>query len=115
MARFRYLTVESVECQIRYWENVRQILLRTDETPDDSIETRIVKKYLRLQKVVEVAKELNNENYTLTSQATGKPRKYTANDISDIIRHAKIDDEEMLNLARAILKDHTAFINRLYN
>jgi len=115
MAQFKYLTVESVECQIRYWENVRQILLRTDETPNDNIETRIVKKYLRLQNVAKVAKELNNENYTLISQATGKPRKYTSNDVSDTIRHAEIDDKEMLNLVRIILKDHTAFINRLHN
>ena len=115
MAKHQHLTMEFVDQQIHHWQNVRQILLRIEEHPTDSIETRIYKRYLKLGNVATVAKELNEEGFRLLNETTGKQLKFTSNDVSDFIRSKKIDDEEMMQLTRTILKDHTAFANKHWN
>lgn len=115
MARCKQLTVEVAEKQIEYWEKIRAILLRITERPDDDISTRIIKKYLKLGSVSAVATELNSEGYLTKSRSTGKPCKYSSNDISDTIRGIAISDREMQVLAQMILQDHSAFINRIFN
>ena len=115
MARSKVITVELAEQQIREWEKIRNILNRISESAEDSIEVRMIKKYLRCGSVAEVARELNDEGFLTVSKTTEKPCKFVSNDVSDTIRNHSIDDLEMLNLARMILKDHTAFMNRLFN
>lgn len=115
MPRSKSITVESAEKQIQYWTKVRDILLRISEAENDDLDTRIIKKYLKLGSVVAVATELNTEGILTTSKTTGKPCKFISNDISEVIREHSIPDIEMLELARTILADHSAFINRMYN
>lgn len=115
MARNKVITIELAERQIQEWEKIRNILYRIPESEGDSIDVRIIKKYLRCGSVAEVAKELNDEGFLTVSKTTGKQRKFVSNDVSDTIRDKTIEDGEMLNLARAILRDHTAFMNRLFN
>ena len=115
MARSKVITVEIAEKQIREWEKIRDILGRITESAEDSIELRIVKKYLRCGSVADVAKELNGEGFLTKSKATGNPCKFSSNDVSDVIRSGSIEDTEMLALARKILQDHTTFMNRLFN
>lgn len=115
MARSKVITVEIAEQQIQTWELIRDILLRTPEKEDDDVNTRVIKKYLRCGSVATVATEMNNEGYGAISKATGKPCKLSSNDISEVIRTAEIADKEMQALARKILEDHSAFINRIFN
>ena len=115
MARSKVITVEIAEQQIQTWELIRDILLRIPETNEDDGNTRIIKKYLKYGSVATVATEMNNEGYRKINESTGQPRKLSSNDISEVIRDGEIADKEMQALARMILDDHTAFINRIFN
>ena len=115
MARSKVITVEMAEQQIKNWEHIRDILLRIPETDTDDGGTRIIKKYLKCGSVTAVATEMNNEGFETVSKSTGKPCKLSSNDISDFIRNGEIADKDMHALARMILDDHTAFINRTFN
>ncbi len=115
MARSKVNTVEIAEQQIKNWEHIRDILLRIPETDEDDRDTRIIKKYLKCGSVATVAAEMNNEGYEKISESTGKPCRLSSNDISDFIRNGEIADKDMHALARMILDDHTAFINRIFN
>ena len=115
MGRRKNITLEDVDRQIAYWSEIRNILLRSNEKADDDLPTRVIKKYLKLGSVSEVAIELNEEGYQTISKATGNLIKFNSNAVSDVIRDAVIEDYAMQALAQNILADHSAFINRIYN
>ena len=115
MGRRKNITIEDAEKQIAYWSEVRNILLRIIEKEDDDLPTRIIKKYLKLGSVIEVATELNAEGYQTISKSTGNPCKFNSNAVSDTIRDVPIEDRSMQILAQSILADHSAFVNRIFN
>lgn len=109
------LTIEYAELQILYWIRVKETLMCLDECQDDNLETRVIKKYLKLGSLSDVAFELNNEGFRNISPRTRQRIKFYSNDISDIIRTCSIENDFMLNLARQLLDNHYNFTAKIYN
>lgn len=68
--------------------------------PDDSLHTVIFKKYLDLSDVVKVTTYINDQGYRIKTNSYKGERKYTSNDIADIIK--KPDDSVSIELINAI-------------
>lgn len=68
--------------------------------PDDSLHIVIFKKYLELSDTVKVTTYINNQGYRIKTNSYKGERKYTSNDIADIIK--KPDDSVSIELINAI-------------
>lgn len=106
-------TVEFADSQIKQWETIKDIILRSAVEASDDLETKTYKLYLQYTSVTEVAKHLSAEGIRIPS-ATGT-RVIASNDISAIIRGKEIEDKELQTLVRNIFSDATKFINSIYN
>lgn len=107
-------TVEMADSQIKKWTTIKEVIARSQEVlTSDNLYTRVYKLYLKYTSVAEVAQNLNNQGFRVPG-ITGQ-RKFTTNDVSEIIRTENIPDAELQCLVREILADATRFINKLWN
>lgn len=68
--------------------------------PDDSLHTVIFKKYLELSDTVKVTTYINDQGHRIKTNSYKGERKYTSNDIADIIKEP--DDSVSIELINAI-------------
>ena len=89
------LTLELIEENLQYWKRLRDVWNRCDVSPDDPLEVRICKRYIRLGSLKAVLDELG--------EAGLHPAGWTTKDLSDVIRSKAVKDEDLAFAAREVL------------
>lgn len=107
-------SLENIENQIAFWENMKQIYFRTEILPEDDITLCVYKLYFRLGAVKAVTDKLIAMGFSMEGK-NKDTRKLISNDISYIIENNTIDDKELQITVRKMFKDHRNFMNKLYN
>lgn len=102
-------SLETIEKQIAFWENMKKIYLRTEILPDDDIALCAYKLYFRLGNVKAVTNELIAMGFSIEGKNKAT-RKLIYNDVSSMIEKNTIDDKELQTAAREMLKDHKKFM-----
>lgn len=97
---------------------IKRILAAIDKYKEikegDSLETIVLKKYLVIGKVNEIANDINALGYSVKTETWAKERKYTSNDISKIIREAKESDKELIEVVQKIFGENYNMAMRRY-
>lgn len=76
-------------------DELTQIINKCTIMADDAVETGIVKMYLLCGEVKEVTDYINNQGYRIKTSSHIGERKYTTNDITNIVdkKNPKVDEE----------------------
>lgn len=104
------MDIKFAESEIKRWESIKAILLRSEIEESDDVISRIFKLYLRLESVTNVAKVINDMGFR-TKGSTDLGRKYIPKDISDIITDKKIiiEDIELQKLVVSLFQNHKIY------
>lgn len=99
------MTIDEINKKIDELTKLRQFLINNQINDNDPVETIIFKKYIEIENVSKVAAYINSLGFRVKSDGSDEhklsERKYTSNDISDMItdKNAPVEKE---------LKDFTA-------
>lgn len=77
-------------------DELTQIINKCTIMPDDTVETTIVKKYLECGEVKAVTEYINNKGYRIKTSSHIGERRYTTNDITNVIDNKNLNIEEEL-------------------
>lgn len=98
---------------------IKRILAAIDKyeeiKEDDSLETIVLKKYLVIGKVKDVADEINALGYRIKTETWAKERKYSSNDITNIINEAKDVDQELKDVVQKMFGENYNIMMKRYS
>lgn len=94
------------ECkeQIYKLDFILKVLEGNSINPYDQVETVIYKLYLQLNNVSLVADEVNKIGFRIKTESTKGQRKYTSNDITQILESDKVQVDRELNEVVKMIK-----------
>lgn len=81
---------------------------------EDTFETIVFKKYLELENVTKVAKYVNKLGYRIKTESWVGKRKYTSNDISEIIASNVKVETKLKNTVKDLFNQHSLAIYKRY-
>ena len=108
------MNVNDIDKKIAGLQKLKKFLVKNTICDEDIVELKIFKKYVELENVKAVAEYINGLGYRLKASENKrgiKERKYTSNDISNILKNknAKID-RELKNFTMKLFKKHKSKI-----
>lgn len=99
-------------------KEIKRILAAIDKYGEveegDSLETIVLKKYLVTGSVREVADYINNLGYRIKTETWAGQRKYSTNDITDIIDEANGCDQELKAVVQKTFGENYTVMMRRY-
>ena len=103
----KVITVDTLDEKIIELEIVRNKIKEALTLECKGLENTALQKYIELQGAMKVAEYLNNEGYRIRSNGKLGERKYSSNDVTDIINTPDKDseaDRTLLAIAKALYK-----------
>ena len=106
------MNIEDMNKQIAILEEKRNFLQRIKKIKTEDINLIIYIKYIQIEHVKEVAKEINEMGYRIETEHSN--RKYTSDDISKIIKTKNlINDDEIDSTAKGVFYNNKKKASRL--
>ena len=107
------MQISDIEKQIKELEEKKKLLQRIYSIKTDDVNELVYIKYIQLESVTEVAREINKAGYRIKTNYS--ERKYISNDISEILcTKNAINDGEINLLAKELFKMHKKAIAKRY-
>ncbi|OPY24878.1 MAG: hypothetical protein A4E23_00210 [Methanomethylovorans sp. PtaU1.Bin073] len=101
--------ITKLENELNHLKQMKEIA----HTDSANVQEHALKLYIQLQNVQQVARALNDEGYKVDNGKDG--RKYTSNDVSNILNSESIDaDETVKTYALEIYNDNFKKVTRRF-
>jgi len=97
---------DKVELKMNELDMILRVIEHCEVKENDNLETIVLKKYIEFENVTEVANSINELGYRIKTNSHVGVRKYTTNDISNILTDNDIDVEKELKESTATMFKH---------
>lgn len=99
------MTLEAIDKEINFWQEMRDVWTRCDVLPDDDLNTAAFKLYFRLQNVEQVMKELDR---------LGLKKFSLSKDVTVLLQKEHIADKQLEQRVKALQGENLEYSKKIH-